>query len=352
MLILLLIGGGYRQHLVSIDRQREAAYQRSLVALEEGDYAGAQAGFAALGDYRDAAGLLSSVLAESIPLREQLEDAQSAFLARDFERSISILNEVLGAAPSYQDAHELLETVKATYADELLLSASLSRASRDWVGVEQSLSGALALQPENAQLASELEDVLDYHAPMVFTRDGVVLIAGPSGDDERALTAAVDARWASWSPDRSRIAFLVPTPQSSRFDATIMVMHADGSGMRKVIDRVLPFAPPQWSPDGRHLAYPSVREFEEFSFTGRISLNVVTLETGMEQDLTGESLNHASTPTWSPDGGHLAFVSLRMDRRRGGGVELLDGDAWRVDVASKELTNLTNGQLEDENWIL
>ena len=207
---LILLAAGYAQHNNQVDRQRAAAYQQSLTAFEAGNYVAAQAGFAALGEYRDADVLLAEVLTESAPLRDQLATAQSAYLGHDFEQSLAILEEVIAAAPEYQEAIDLQNGVRAAYANELMLNASLSEARRDWVGVEHSLSGAVALQPDDTALASEYALIINTRAPMVFTRDGVVLIAGPTGDDERALTADIDARWAAWSPDRGRSPFWCP----------------------------------------------------------------------------------------------------------------------------------------------
>lgn len=350
--ILLLAAGAYRQHVETVNAKRKQTYERSVQAFAEGDYSLAQAGFSALGDYRDSEAKLAAVLAEAAPLRAQLESAQEAYIDRDYETAIELLNGVLESAPEYSEALDLLASVRESYANELLLTAALGETSRDWTAVEQSLRTALALQPGNVSLASEVDFVLSNHAPVVYTRDGVVLIAGPSAQDERALTADIGASWPSWSPDRSQIAFLTPTPKSTRFDATLMVMDADGSNLRTITDRVLPLSAPQWSPNGESLAYASIQHFDEGSFTGRISLDVMNLDTGVASDLTGDALNHAMSPTWSPDGEHLAFVSLRMERRRGGNVSMLDGDVWTVSLRSGELTNVTRGELEDENWVI
>jgi TolB protein len=128
-------------------------------------------------------------------------------------------------------------------------------------------------------------------------------------------------------------------------------MDADGSNQRILVDRVLPFSAPAWSPDGEFLAYTSVRNFNEDYFAGRLSLHIIDVNTSVETDLTGERLNHVTGITWSPNGESLAFVSFIMERRRGGGVDLRDGDAYVVNIATHDLTNLTNGDVEEENWI-
>lgn len=349
--LLVALAGGLLRYDRDLDAKRDAAYLRSLAALESGDFLTAQTGFAALGSYRDAESRLDEVLDIAGPAMQQLAAADAAYVDRDYPSAIALLEEVIATAPGYEPAINQLYTVKLAYRDELLLNVRLAETTRNWLAVEHSLQRAAQLFPEDATIRSELTTIWNEHSPLVYTRDGIVFLGGPSGEDERSLTADIGARWPAWNPDRTRIAFIVPTEGGSRFDGTIMVMDADGTGLSKLVDRVLPFGPATWSPDGMKIAYASVKEFNEDQFAGRISLQLFDLETGLETDLTGSELSHASGATWSPDGTHVAFVSFIMQRRRGGGVDLLDGDAYVVDIKSRELTNITHGMIRDENWI-
>jgi Tol biopolymer transport system component len=334
-----------------LEAKRAAAYEQSVIAFENGDFMAAQAGFAALGDYRDADARLDEVLTISGPAMAQLQMAEEAYADRDYPAAIAILEDVVEKAPGFAKATNMLASIKGVYLDELMLTARMAETNRDWMAVEQALTMAATLAPADEALSDQLATVWNTHSPLVYTRDGAVFIAGPFGDDEKALTPDIDARWPAWSPDRTQIAFLVPTEKSSRFDGTLMVMNADGSEMRTLVDRVLPFGSPQWSPDGTLLAYPSVRAFNEEQFIGRISLQIIDVASGEETDLTGTRLNHASGASWSPDGRRLAFVSYTMERRRGGGVDLIDGDAYIVDIETRELSNVTQGRVKDESWI-
>jgi Tol biopolymer transport system component len=349
--IALLFAAGLTRYDRDLEAKRAAAYEQSEIAFQNGDFLAAQAGFAALGDYRDADARLDEVLTIAGPAMERLQLAEEAYAARDYPEAISILEEVVDEAPGFATAANLLTSVKGVYLDELMLNATTAETNRDWMTVEQVLSAAVTLSPGDESLHERLAYVWNNHSPLVYTRDGAVFIAGPGGDDEKALTTDIDARWPNWSPDRSQIAFLVPTENGSRFDATLMIMKADGSEMRSLVDRVMPFGSPQWSPDGTRLAYPSVKAFNEDQFIGRISLQMIDVATGEETDLTGTRLNHAGGASWSPDGRQIAFVSFTMERRRGGGVDLIDGDAYIVDVESLELSNVTQGRIEEENWI-
>ncbi|CAN5551491.1 hypothetical protein BH23CHL5_BH23CHL5_05510 [soil metagenome] len=351
MFIGVLLVAGLVEHRQHLQAKRDIAFQNSEIAFASGDFLAAQSGFTALGAYRDADERLDEVILVSEPLLERMRLAENAYLLRDYPAAIEILDDLIEGAPEFRAANELLANAKDAYRGELLLNARLAETSRDWVAVERALVTAASFSQDDEALEVRLAQVWNNHAPIVYTRGGAVFVSSPSGEDERSLTADVKARWPSRSPDRSRIAFIVQTEGGSRFDGTIMVMNADGSDLTMLVDRVMPFSAPIWSPDGTKLTYPSVKEFNEDFFTGRISLQLFDIETRIESDLTGERLNHVTGATFSPDGDHIAFVSFVMERRRGGGVDLIDGDAYIVDISTLDLTNLTEGMIEEENWI-
>ncbi len=116
----------------------------------------------------------------------------------------------------------------------------------------------------------------------------------------------------------------------------LMLADADGARERLLLESVQPILSPSWSPDGRQVAYVS---FE----TGRPAIFSQELATAKRQQLTNfKGLNGA--PVWSPDGKKLALV-LSKD----GNPEI-----YTLDLASRRLTRVTHHFAIDTepNWTL
>lgn len=146
----------------------------------------------------------------------------------------------------------------------------------------------------------------------------------------------------AWSPDGKRIAFTRIT-FGDEPGAAVYVMDADGKHGRRLVDEA---AEPDWSPDGRRIAVASYRDrvgrtcFQECSVNSEIY--VVDVGGGNLRRLTTSVANEAS-PTWSPDGRRIAFVSDRSGRNdheyelyvveAGGGDprRLTHNDVWDLD---------------------
>ena len=94
----------------------------------------------------------------------------------------------------------------------------------------------------------------------------------------------------------TRITYIIK--QGNRFQ--LQVADADGANPQTVLSSVEPIISPSWSPDGNKLAYVSFEKKKPVIF-------VQSLVTGQRQVLANFKGNN-SAPTWSPDGSRLAIV--------------------------------------------
>jgi TolB protein len=84
-------------------------------------------------------------------------------------------------------------------------------------------------------------------------------------------------------------------------------------------------ASPDWSPDGRLVAFQS-------RVSGAFQLMTVNLRDRSLRQLTSDGRNE--DPSWAPDGRHLVFTSDRAGARQ----------LWVLDVESGRTRQLTRGQ--------
>lgn len=162
---------------------------------------------------------------------------------------------------------------------------------------------------------------------IAFTRPdesglGNIFLARPDGSDEHALLSGrpideANLEKPDWSPDGSQLAFEALGTGVGIPDASVWVVDVDGSSLEQVAacggDPCRQYSEPAWSPDGGSLAI--VRWDVHSSGECCVSaLEVLDLATNTRRtvfestiDTVSQTIEVSYSPTWSPDGGEIAF---------------------------------------------
>src|SRR3954467_6914125 len=114
----------------------------------------------------------------------------------------------------------------------------------------------------------------------------------------------------SWSPDGQQLVF-------TGYDggmSDLFVVSRDGSNLRRLTQDKYADLHPVWSPDGRTIAFATDRggetDFKTLAI-GNMRIALYDLDTGSIQVLDHMERGKNVSPQWSPDGRSIAFVSDR-----------------------------------------
>lgn len=118
----------------------------------------------------------------------------------------------------------------------------------------------------------------------------------------------------TWSPDGSQIVFITPCRARGEFfdntynNSSLYIMNADGSDQRSLTTVPGSDYDPDWSPDGKRMAFTSLRD-------GKKDIYVLTLESGAIERLTtvAGDVQANSQPSWSPFGNQIAYTVKRVN---------------------------------------
>jgi dipeptidyl aminopeptidase/acylaminoacyl peptidase len=133
-----------------------------------------------------------------------------------------------------------------------------------------------------------------------------------------------------WSPDGRSIAYVtVPTPKADDGGlADIWIVDVSSGSRRKLIENEGPDNAPRWSPDGRSIAFRT-RDTEK-GLLGQLKLAVVPASGG-EPRLIANSFEYQPGPvSWSPDGRTLLFTAPVRTTAQLFSVPVAAGDAKQM----------------------
>lgn len=155
-----------------------------------------------------------------------------------------------------------------------------------------------------------------------------IVIMNNDGSAPLRLTGKSDTNPA-WSPTAAKIAF-----KSRRGgDYAIYVMNADGTGQRRLTKSFYYIGDLSWSPDGKQLAFTLNREEGK-----RAQIYVIEVEGSGVRRLTDSNEDTwIRSPTWSPDGARIAYISSTYGRRSR--IYLVNPDGSDPSLLSDDLEN-------------
>jgi Tol biopolymer transport system component len=164
---------------------------------------------------------------------------------------------------------------------------------------------------EGRQVSASGNGLLAYEARVGKHYQLFTIGADGNGANQLTHFADSDAVWAAWSPDGDKIAFERDVYTGVFVNrAVIYTMNADGSGLRSLTPTGLN-GRPSWSPDGSQIAFSTLQYGKQATIsvmtaTGKRVRKVLT--TPLPTKRFGLGLD---SPTFSPDGGRIAFVWLK-----------------------------------------
>jgi dipeptidyl aminopeptidase/acylaminoacyl peptidase len=117
-----------------------------------------------------------------------------------------------------------------------------------------------------------------------------------------------------WSPDGRQIAYVtIPTPRADDFRySDIRVLDLPSGASRPLIENPGPDISPRWSPDGRWIAFRTKPAKNAGILQSRLA--IVAAAGGAPREVVRDFIYESGPPAWSPDGATLYFWSAVRTR--------------------------------------
>ena len=188
---------------------------------------------------------------------------------------------------------------------------------------------------------------IDAQAQITFQSDRdrnyEIYVMDDDGKNQRNLTNHPSDDYApSWSPDGTRIAFM--SDRDGNYE--IYVMDADGGNQQNLTNHPEDEKAPAWSPDGKRIAFVSDRD-RLLDIHGFPTSEIYVMDADGEnpQNLTNNPADDWS-PSWSPDGKRIVFMSYR-DGHFIGDFEEITSEIYVMDADGGNQQRLTENRKND-----
>jgi len=218
---------------------------------------------------------------------------------------------------SDRDGDRMAGTVQQRGVKEIYIS-DYDGANQRRVTISKTLNLYPTWSPDARTIAytSYLAGFPDIHLSLIYQG---ILVKPTGGRHQNWLS--------SWSPDGTRLCFT----STRDGNAELYVMDRDGSNLRRLTDNPAIDTTPTWSPSGSQIAFTSDRG-------GAPQIYVIDVDGLNIRKLTTES--YCDRPTWSP----APFNEIAYESRTGSGY-----DIKVYTLATQEVRQLTSGEGTNES---
>jgi len=209
---------------------------------------------------------------------------------------------------SQQTPEPTTEETSESTTNEALVGSCADSGSTD--GHQEQASGG---EVSNGEIA--------FSRLLTDTNRDIYVVDGEGAHETRLTHTARSSEWyPAWSPDGQKIAFIKSVPEKSvmrkntltiirKESSTLYAMNADGTNKTRLAVDV--WSKPSWSPDGGKIAFTThdQSDLSVINADGTRKVSLITASfAGKLEDRT-----LFGRPVWSPNGNKIAFASQTLD---------------------------------------
>lgn len=174
-------------------------------------------------------------------------------------------------------------------------------------------SSRLAYVAQQEMTADEEKKQKDKDDPQVFDKNfkfsRIWIIDVKTKKAQEVIKSDYAAADPQWSPDGRSMAYTtVPTPKADDSSLSdIWVVDIESGRQRKLVENDGPDSSPRWSPDGRQIAY--LTRPAKLGVIGQAGLSVIASEGGTPRAIASSFAYQPGAPRWSQNGQTIFFTS-------------------------------------------